>query len=104
MALAGAGAAKQGARGAAFGLGDRKPLRRPARHRRTHAGIARSIRFLAIFSLFAGRLWTRRITFDSLWMIRMCGVAGSSTGTFLGERHGRSGRVERARWLDFCPP
>ncbi len=58
----------------------------------------------AIFGLFAGRLWTSRITFDSLWMIRMCGVAGSSTENVFGRNgNGRSGRVERARWLDFCP-
>ena len=79
VALARTGAASQGARRTAF---DRW---RPKISRPTCATSwnARSLRacpsddFWTIFDLFAGCHWTSRITFDSLWTIRKCGVAGS---------------------------
>ncbi|RWB53985.1 MAG: hypothetical protein EOQ47_20335 [Mesorhizobium sp.] len=60
-------------------------------------GEGKKRQFQSTFNLFWLRLWTRRITFDSLMTIRACGVAGSSSMRQIGECHLWPRRTRGAR-------
>ena len=87
----------------------RKSLGRSARHRRTHAGLTDRLRLLVRSSAHF-RVFLPAATGQAESPLIPYGRFGSAAspdrqqGNVQGIGHGRSGRVGRARWLDFCPP